>query len=575
MTKKSEKINKESNISKTIITNAQIDQKMRNEEAEKLFWIFNNKVRPINYSEIVENTTPRKSSINREKIESENNDMRGRKKLDKGKDISRLNDLTDITFWKFITDYLKNIYSNKNNDKIPPELINLKMMDHNRYSAVHNVLDMKSHRFEEYCEIFMNSALKYINIGNVLNCDETIYAYYGKDAIKDHILINNDSKPHSVGIEAYSLTTKLNISNCPYVISYGPRTPENCQSPFNSLKTLLDNLHSKYNWEDPRNNLIVCCDSAFALVNNKECLDELKCRILSSTRKSGVTVPQEIKIFVKPLLTIHKTFLFYDESTGLLYEYTKNTAGHINCIATNLYSRYSNPYVEINNNLNIEQFATIGNLFRFSKKELELIFVGETLHGTTLEILNGKYKTNFVKPPCGPFWNEQMLKKLSAEHIAQIYNDKYKKENNNLNKNDKIKKILEPLDSTQDGGIYDKNKNYSKKELQDLKIKVIGTHQNRSQMIHDQYIFWYNLVDITDKRYYATIRGSSSHSYTKLFILGGLFDLILNSYSLHREYHEMELECKNPENQPPEIIQTINKFVESLIFQFHELKELQ
>ncbi|KAM9950811.1 hypothetical protein ACTFIT_012088 [Dictyostelium discoideum] len=400
---------------------------------------------------------------------------------------------------------------------------------------------MKSHRFEEYCEIFMNSALKYINIGNVLNCDETIYAYYGKD----HILINNDSKPHSVGIEAYSLTTKLNISNCPYVISYGPRTPENCQSPFNSLKTLLDNLHSKYNWEDPRNNLIVCCDSAFALVNNKECLDELKCRILSSTRKR------------------------------LLYEYTKNTAGHINCIATNLYSRYSNPYVEINNNLNIEQFATIGNLFRFSKKELELIFVGETLHGTTLEILNDKYKTNFVKPPCGPFWNEQMLKKLSAEHIAQIYNDKYKKENNNLNKNDKIKKILEPLDSTQDGGIYDKNKNYSKKELQDLKIKVIGTHQNRSQMIHDQYIFWYNLVDITDKRYYATIRGSSSHSYTKLFILGGLFDLILNSYSLHREYHEMELECKNPENQPPEIIQTINKFVESLIFQFHELKELQ
>ncbi|KAM9951886.1 hypothetical protein ACTFIT_002572 [Dictyostelium discoideum] len=181
------------------------------------------------------------------------------------------------------------------------------MMDHNRYSAVHNVLDMKSHRFEEYCELFMNSALKYINIGNVLNCDETIYAYYGRDATKDHILINNDSRPHSVGIEAYSLTTKLNISNCPY---------------------------------DSRNNLIVCCDSAFALVNNKECLDKLKCRILSSTRKSGVTIPQEIKRFVKPLLTIHKTFLFYDESTGLLYEYTKNTDGHINCIATNLYSRF-------------------------------------------------------------------------------------------------------------------------------------------------------------------------------------------------------------------------------------------
>ncbi|KAM9995761.1 hypothetical protein ACTFIY_001935 [Dictyostelium cf. discoideum] len=197
------------------------------------------------------------------------------------------------------------------------------MMDHNRYSAIHNVLDMKSHRFEEYCELFMNSALKYINIVN----------------------------PHSVGIEAYSLTTKLNISNCPYVICYGPRTPENCQSPFNSLKTLLDNLHSKYNWEDSRNNLIVCCDSAFALVNNKACLDELKYRILSSTRKSGVTVAQEIKRFVKSLLTTHKTFLFYDESTGLLYEYTKNTA---------------------------EQFATIGNLFRFSKKELELIFVGET-----------------------------------------------------------------------------------------------------------------------------------------------------------------------------------------------------
>ncbi|KAM9989184.1 hypothetical protein ACTFIY_005237 [Dictyostelium cf. discoideum] len=499
MTKKLEKINKQSNDSKTIITKAQIDQKMRNEEAEKLYWIFNNKVRPIDYSEIIENTTPRKTSINIEKVESENN----------GQNISRLNDLTDITFWKFITDYLKNIYSNKNNDKIPPELINLKMMDHNRYSAIHNVLDMKSHRFEEYCELFRNSALKYIKIGIVLNCDETIYAYYGKDAIKDHILINNDSKPHSVGIEAYSLTTKLNISNCPYVICYGPRTPENCQSPFNSLKTLLDNLHSKYNWEDSRNNLIVCCDSAFALVNNKACLDELKCRILSSTRKSGVTVAQEIKRFVKSLLTTHKTFLFYDESTGLLYEYTKNTAGHINCIATNLYSRYSNPYVEINT-LNIEQFATIGNLFRFSKKELELIFVGETLNGTTLEILNNKYKTNFVKPPCGPFWNEQMLKKLSAEHIAHIYNEKYKKENNNL----KIFSFLEPVDSTQGGEQYDKSKNYSKKELQDLKTKVIGTHQNRSQMIHDQYIFWYNLVDITDKRYYATIR-----------------------------------ECKNPENQ--------------------------
>ncbi|KAM9978676.1 hypothetical protein ACTFIY_012431 [Dictyostelium cf. discoideum] len=436
MTKKLEKINKQSNVSKTIITKAQIDQKMRNEEAEKLYWIFKNKVRPIDYSEIIENTTPRKTSINREKVESENN----------GQNISRLNDLTDITFWKFITDYLKNIYSNKNNDKIPPELINLKMMDHNRYSAIHNVLDMKSHRFEEYCELFMNSALKYINIGIVLNCDETIYAYYGKDAIKDHILINND------------------------IICYGPRTPENCQSPFNSLKTLLDNLHSKYNWEDSRNNLIVCCDSAFALVNNKACLDELKCRILSSTRKSGVTVAQEIKRFVKSLLTTHKTFLFYDESTGLLYEYTKNTAGHINCIATNLYSRYSNPYVEINNTLNIEQFFNYWKFISFFKK---------------------RTGTNF-------------------------------------------------LDSTQGGKQYDKSKNYSKKELQDLKTKVIGTHQNRSQMIHDQYIFWYNLVDITDKRYYATIR-----------------------------------ECKNPENQPPEIIQTINEFVESLIFQFHELKELQ
>ncbi|KAM9974155.1 hypothetical protein ACTFIW_003067 [Dictyostelium discoideum] len=594
MTKKIEKIDDGNNVSKTIITKAQVDQKMRNDEAEKLFWIFNNKFRPIDYKDVVENVSPRKTTLNREKVENDNigqiynelfffklvfNDKistflktlinknlkkKREKKINKGKDASRLNDLTDITFWKFITDYLKNTYSNKNTEKIPPQLIKLKMMDHNRYSAIHSVLDMKGHRFDEYCELFMDGALKYINIGNVLNCDETIYAYYGKDAIKDNELINNDSKPHSVGIEAYSLITKMQISNCPYVISYGPRTPENCLSPFNSLKRLLEKFHTKYNWEDQKNKLIICCD--FALVN-KGNLDQLNCRILSSTRKSGTTVAQEIKKFVKPFLTTQKTFLFY--------EYTKNVAGHINCTATNMYSRYSNPFVEINNNLNIEQFATIGNLFRFSKKELELIFDGESFNGAPLEILNSKYNTNLVKPPCGPSWNENVLKKLSTEHITQIYNFKYKKEDNNINKNNKINKILEPLDKTQESLLFDKNKNYSKKEIQDLKIKIIGDHQNRSKMIHDQYIFSYNLVDITDKRYYATIRGSSSHSYTKLFILGGLFDLILNAYSLHREYHELELGCENPESEPPEIIQTINKFVESLIFQLHELKELQ